>query len=91
MAVGLDKRVSTLVKLHCQWNHLSNEYERLWNHWYDDDAGRTLNELLKRAGEASEVAVEMPNDDAALDKWTDLVYSRFAPATAEATVPMNAH
>ncbi len=60
MAVGFDKRVGTLVrKLHCQWNHLSNEYERLWNHWYDDDAERTLNELLKRAGEASEIAVEI--------------------------------
>ncbi len=49
----------SLVKLGCQWNHLfCNEYERLWNLWYDEAAERTLNELLKRAGEPSEVAVD---------------------------------
>ncbi len=81
MAVGLDKRVGTLTKLHCQWSQLCTEYERLWNHWHDDDAETNLNDLAKRAREASEAAMEMPYDEALVDKWESRVHSRLGHAT----------
>jgi hypothetical protein len=83
MAVGLEKRIGTLTKLHCQWNSLFAEYERLWNHWQDEDAEQTLERLVRRANEASELATEMPNDEESINKWARIVYARFStPATA---------
>jgi hypothetical protein len=48
MAVGLDRRIGAVCKLHSEWNHLNSEYERLWDHWYEEEAQETLTELLKR-------------------------------------------
>ncbi len=80
MAVGLDRRIATLTKLHCTWNQLSAEYEHLWNHWSDDDSERVLNELIKRARDASEIGTEMPYNERLLMKWERVVYSRFRQA-----------
>src|SRR5580693_2731904 len=30
MAVGLERRIGTLTRLHCQWNTLFAQYEHLW-------------------------------------------------------------
>ena len=38
MAVNLDKSIGTMVKLHCSWNQIASDYDRLWNHSYDEDA-----------------------------------------------------
>ncbi len=83
LAVNLDRSIVTMTKLHCQWNQLSVDYERLWNHWQDDDSERIFGELLRRASEASEVAIEVPYRPEALDKWQRLVYSRVSAATAQ--------
>src|SRR5476651_2449766 len=32
MAVGLDRKISTMAKLHSSWNLISIEYEKLYNH-----------------------------------------------------------
>jgi hypothetical protein len=77
MAVGLDRRIKTLSNLHYEWNHLTADYEWLWNHWRDDDADQVLADLVKRASEASEIATEMPYDEDSIDKWEQIVYSRF--------------
>ncbi len=80
IAVGLDRRIKTLTKLHCEWNQLSSDYEHLWNHWGDDDAARILNELIKRGRDASEIGTEMPYNEQLLEKWENVVYSRFKQA-----------
>jgi len=77
IAIGLDRCIKTLTELHYQWNHLSADYERLWNHWREDDAENVLQELLKRAREASEIGTEMPYDSKLVEKWQKMVYSRF--------------
>jgi hypothetical protein len=84
MAVGLDRRIVTLSNLHSQWNQLSAEYEHLWNHWQAPDAKTVLEELLRKARDASEVATEMPYDEDLIKKWSTIVYSRYAPVTATA-------
>lgn len=83
IAVNLDKRAAALVKLHCQWNHLSMDYEGLWNHWYEDGAEETLRGLQKRASEASELGIEMPYKENLIEKWSSRVYSRLRPATTQ--------
>jgi len=77
MAVGLDRYVSGMTKLHYGWNQLANAYERLWNHWRDNDAERTLEELVKQGMDLSELATEMPYQEKLVDKWRDIVYARF--------------
>jgi ATPase subunit of ABC transporter with duplicated ATPase domains len=83
IAVNLDRSIIAMTKLHCQWNQLSADYERLWNHWQDADAEVVLTELLRRAGDASEIAIGMPYKPDALDKWQKIVYSRVHPAPAQ--------
>jgi hypothetical protein len=82
MAIGLDHRIATLTKLHYEWNQLSAEYEHLWNHWRNDDAGEVLDELLRKARDASEIAIEMPYDEGLVKKWSDIAYSRLRPSPA---------
>ena len=82
IAVGLDRSIRTLTKLHCDWNRLSAEYEQLLTHWQDQDAEERLEEIIKRARDASEIGTEMPYDQQLLDKWEKLIFSRFQePAT----------
>jgi hypothetical protein len=84
MAVGLERRIGTLTKLHCQWNTLFAEYERLWNHWQDEDAEQILQRLVRRANEVSELGMEMPDDEKSIQKWARIVYARFTPVTPAA-------
>jgi hypothetical protein len=77
--VGLDRYISSMTKLHCGWNELASAYERLWNRWRADDAERIFEELIKRGMDLSELATEMPYREKLMDKWRDLVYSRFRP------------
>ncbi len=83
MAVELDKRIATLVDLHCQWNQLSTDYDSLWNHWFKDDAEDRLRDLARRANEASGLGVKMPFDEKKVDKWMERVYARFRQAPAQ--------
>ena len=84
IAVGLDRRASALAKLHADWNALQSGYERLWNHWYEDSAEQTWEELRKQAHSVSDRATtEAPRpDDKLIDEWAKTVYSRYGQAAA---------
>jgi hypothetical protein len=83
IAVGLEKKVAALAKLHYQWNHLAADYEQLWYHWYDDGAESRLEQLLKRDREASEAGTtEAPLDDRLIEKWQDRVNELHGMASA---------
>jgi hypothetical protein len=86
MAVGLDRYINSMSKLHYGWNHLAVDYERLWNHWLDDDAERILDDLVKQGMELSEQATEMPYHEKLIDKWRDVVYLRFKQDNPSAQV-----
>jgi len=75
MAVGLDRKVATMVKLHSAWHQINSDYERLWNHAYEDDAESVLDSIIRREKEPSELAAtEAPNDQTLLGKWEDQVF-----------------
>jgi len=82
IAVNLDRRALMMSKLHGEWNHLADDYERLWRHWYEDDAQATLADLLRRARTVSESRTEAPYEPARIEKWESFVYSRYQPEAA---------
>ncbi len=83
IAVGLDKRAVNMAKLHYEWNHLCSDYERLWNHWYDQDAEQSLGELLKRAREVSEKGTtDAPYEPDLIQKWFEFVNDRYQSVAA---------
>ena len=84
IATNLDKRIDAISRLHCEWNQLNSDYERLWNHWHEKGAEQTLEELLRRGRDASQVATEVPYDEKTLDKWEGLVNARLKETTASA-------
>jgi uncharacterized membrane protein len=76
MAVGLDRKVSTMAKLHSSWNRIAQEYSRLWNHTSDDDAEEQMEKIVRLAVEPSELATtDAPNDQKLLGQWQDRVFS----------------
>ena len=78
IAMGLDKRAETLMKLHHQWNALYAEYFRLWNHWNEGEAEKTLEALIVKAMEASDLGtVEDPKDGKRLEAWTKKVFAQY--------------
>jgi hypothetical protein len=83
MAIELDKRITTLAELHCQWNQLSMDYDSLWNRWYEDNAEEILQLLSRRANEASGLGVKMPFNEKIVDKWMERVYARVRQAPAQ--------
>jgi len=75
MAVNLDGRIATMAKLHSLWSQLATDYDRLWNHTYDDDAEDTLDEVIGRERDASELAAtDAPNKKELLEKWQQHVF-----------------
>ena len=77
ISFGLDKVTATFTKLHISWNELNAAYFELWNHWYEENAEETLNELLKRGREASELATEVPYNEALSNTWSDRIYAQY--------------
>ncbi len=78
MAVGLDRRIATMVKLHAVWNRIAKDYDRLWNHTYDDDAEAQFLAITQREIEPSELAAtDAPNDQKLLGKWQEYVFSMY--------------
>src|ERR1035438_10326117 len=63
MAVNLDGKILTIAKLHSSWSSIAKDYDRLWNHVYEQDAEDCLNKILQSEKEPSEVATtDAPND-----------------------------
>lgn len=83
MAIELDKRIATLVDLHCRWNQLSTDLDLLWNRWYEDDAQERLRDISRRATEASGLGVKMPFNEKLVDKWMERVYAKVKQAPAQ--------
>jgi hypothetical protein len=79
---NIDRSLAGAIKLHAIWNELRFEYERLWNHWYTDDAEQGYADLCKRAREASELGIELPYKEKEMDKWQQHVYSQYSPDPA---------
>jgi hypothetical protein len=73
IAVGLDKAAPQMAKLHYAWNQLDAEYDRLWNHWYEDEAEKALAELQRRSAEVSQISTDAPFDEQRIAKWEDRV------------------
>jgi hypothetical protein len=75
LAVGLDRKVLTMAKLHGQWNRIAHDYEHLWNHWYEDDAEDNFADILRRSRDVSEVGTtEAPYDEKLIEKWQGIVF-----------------
>ncbi len=78
IAVGLERKVRTLAKLHYTWNQIADDYALLWNHTYTDEAESELQDLLRREREISELATtEAPYDQVRLGKWQDHVFRQY--------------
>jgi hypothetical protein len=79
IAIGLDRKVSTLSKLHSEWSSLAYEYGELWPRWHRDDADSIASALAKRGREASALATtDAPYDSKAMDKWSDHVFGSYS-------------
>jgi hypothetical protein len=75
VAVGLDSKIRTMAKLHYAWQQIGNDYNRLWNHTYDDDAEAQFEDLQRRQLEISELATtDAPNNTKKLSHWQDVVF-----------------
>lgn len=78
MAVGLDRKIGTMAKLHSTWNQISMEYDRLWNHQNDSNSEEQLDQIIRREKEPSELATtDAPNDQKRLGKWQDHVFTMY--------------
>ncbi len=78
MALALDRKISTMAKLHSAWNVIAQEYQRLWNNTYSDDAEEKLYAIFEREREPSELATtEAPNDQRLLGEWQEHVFSMY--------------
>src|ERR1700691_1599030 len=78
LAVNLDGKIAMMVKLHGLWHQIGAEYNRLWNHVYDDNAEEQLEKITDSDKEASELATtNAPNDEKLLSKWQDRVFALY--------------
>jgi hypothetical protein len=76
MAVNLDGRIATMAKLHSSWNQIATDYDRLWNHTYDEDAESQLEEIFSRERDASELATtDAPDKPELLAYWQQRVFA----------------
>lgn len=81
IAVGLDKKASSMAKLHYTWSQIESDYRQLWNHWYDDEAEDQLKDILLRVREASQAAiVDAPYNENLVKKWRSFVLQQHQTA-----------
>jgi hypothetical protein len=74
VAVNLDTKIRTMAKLHYSWKQLLSDYEKLWNHHFEDEAETELSDLSRRELELSEFATtDAPNDPERMGRWQDQV------------------
>jgi len=78
IAIGLDRKVGTMAKLHSSWKRVASEYDTLWKHTYADNAETELERIIDGERELAELATtEAPNDQKLLGKWQDRVFQLF--------------
>lgn len=59
--------------LHARWGRFANDYQRLWDDMYYDDALKTLDSLSVREEELSKAGVTFPNNVKLMERWQDYV------------------
>jgi hypothetical protein len=75
IAVGLDKKATTMARLYSTWSQVESDCRALWNHWYEDDAESTFNDIMSRVRQASESAItDAPYDKELVKKWQTYVH-----------------
>jgi hypothetical protein len=75
VAVNLDSKIRTMAKLHFAWNQIGNDYRRLWNHAYSEEAESEFVDLQRRELEISELATtDAPNDPKRMERWQNQVF-----------------
>jgi hypothetical protein len=78
IAVGLDRKIGTMVRLHSIWQGIAADYNHLWNHTSEEDSESRLEEIINREREPSELAAtEAPNDEHLLGKWQKRVFASY--------------
>jgi len=78
IAVALDRKMQTMMKLHSSWSQIAAEYDRLWNHSTEADAEAQLDRIIQLEKDPSELATtEAPNDQKLLGQWEDHVFSMY--------------
>lgn len=81
IAFDLDRKAAMMAKLHYTWNKLAADYDRLWNHWYEDNAEIEFDEIARLGREASELATtEAPYNKQLITKWQDHVHAQYGIA-----------
>lgn len=74
ISTNLDSSMANLQKLHTMWGRIQRDYERLWNHTYEDNAELELEAIQQREQEASELATTgAPYRPKLVEKWQDWV------------------
>ena len=77
IAVGLDSKIRTMAKLQSAWSQIANDYKKLWNHTYAEEAEADLLDLQRREAEFSGIAAtDAPADDKRMSRWTDQVFKQ---------------
>jgi hypothetical protein len=85
IAANLDKAAFKMAKLHAAWNQISDEYDRLWNHWSEDGAEAVLEDIQKRARDVSEeCTTEAPYKPKLMEKWQEHVNALYFPTETAA-------
>lgn len=82
-AIGFEKRIATMTRLHVEWSQIAAGYERLWSHLDDPAAEQRFEELVERERAPSELGTTAPYDRKRLEKWMDLVIASLYGPTAQ--------
>ena len=78
MAVNLDGKIATMAKLHSSWKRIAAEYDRVWNHAYDEGVEEQLDRTIVSEREPSELAtISAPNNQKLLGEWEDRVFAMY--------------
>jgi len=78
IAVGLDKKIATMVMLHATWSDIATDYNYLWSHTSDDDAESRLAEIIRREREPSDLAAtEARYNERLMEKWQNHVLASY--------------
>jgi hypothetical protein len=78
VAVGLDRKMTTMVKLGSAWRQIATAYERLWNHAYEPDSEAEYDKIIELESAPSELAsTDAPNDQKRLAHWQDHVFQMY--------------
>lgn len=85
IAVALDRKIGTLVKLHAAWSAIAHNYQRLWNHTYADDAEDEWDAIIVAERDPSELATtDAPYDEPLLAHWQERVFQLYHLTDARA-------